>query len=523
MNCRKIRPNLAAYLDKEVPKPLEKVIEAHAHGCPECSRELAELREISRLLRKHKKLEPPETLRAGVLTRARGRMLDDIVWDAREMSPDFADFDEAAELAAIARGAAVPRPTGIAILFRQMLGSRSLRAAAVLAVLAGAVWLATNFRPVSTAASFKTAGNIDSPQGFLAEARQAARDLTTREINAMLRPGAKPNPKVQIISEIVSAVLGGSAEARADANFFIGQLGDVLAAAEETEIRFFAGFDFAFFGVLAARENRPFSAEDYFRRNDFHQARSLLQNKIGNQSGIGLLMSLFSMAEAEYRLERINEAAEILKKTETVTPQPDWAVRKRERFVRRLADARELRREFAAAAGQMDNARLIALAVKQLESEDYPAATVTLRNALEKSPGRSREDTINVEYAAAWAGKFVRPLEDSRADFVTVRKNAARLGLQALAEFQIAELYRREDDYPNAAEHYRHSAKTFEGFREGETIGPFVLFRLCHMLLGARELSDGKKRAEDVFRELTREHPVHPVTEYVGKMLARRE
>ena len=62
-NCRE---NLSAYLDGELPPGERLSLESHLTGCAECSRELAELKRVSAIVKKHVMEPEPLALKAAV-------------------------------------------------------------------------------------------------------------------------------------------------------------------------------------------------------------------------------------------------------------------------------------------------------------------------------------------------------------------------------------------------------------------------------------------------------------------------
>lgn len=66
MDHKFCRDNLSAYLDNELPQAEKAALESHLAECPECSKELSELRSLSLLIHKHAVEPVPAGLKAKV-------------------------------------------------------------------------------------------------------------------------------------------------------------------------------------------------------------------------------------------------------------------------------------------------------------------------------------------------------------------------------------------------------------------------------------------------------------------------
>ena len=68
------RENLSAYLDGELPPDEKLSLEGHLAACPECSRALGELKQVSAVFREHAMRPAPMSLKAAVFARPRERV-----------------------------------------------------------------------------------------------------------------------------------------------------------------------------------------------------------------------------------------------------------------------------------------------------------------------------------------------------------------------------------------------------------------------------------------------------------------
>ncbi len=75
MEHKTCRENLSAYLDGELPPGERLSLESHLTGCAECSRELAELKRVSAIVKKHLMEPEPLSLRAAVFAKKREPVL----------------------------------------------------------------------------------------------------------------------------------------------------------------------------------------------------------------------------------------------------------------------------------------------------------------------------------------------------------------------------------------------------------------------------------------------------------------
>ncbi|MEI7528233.1 MAG: anti-sigma factor [Elusimicrobiota bacterium] len=71
MEHKTCRENLSAYLDGELPPGERLALESHLTGCAECGRELAELRRVSVIVKKHLMEPEPLSLKAAVFAKKR--------------------------------------------------------------------------------------------------------------------------------------------------------------------------------------------------------------------------------------------------------------------------------------------------------------------------------------------------------------------------------------------------------------------------------------------------------------------
>ncbi|MCX5791527.1 MAG: zf-HC2 domain-containing protein [Elusimicrobia bacterium] len=71
MEHKTCRENLSAYLDGELPPGERLALESHLTGCAECGRELAELKRVSAIVKKHLMEPEPLSLRAAVFAKKR--------------------------------------------------------------------------------------------------------------------------------------------------------------------------------------------------------------------------------------------------------------------------------------------------------------------------------------------------------------------------------------------------------------------------------------------------------------------
>ena len=71
MNCRKLRPELQAYLDDQVDPQEKAAIDDHLENCPECRKRLEALNETADLLSSLPRLAAPAGITTMVMTRVR--------------------------------------------------------------------------------------------------------------------------------------------------------------------------------------------------------------------------------------------------------------------------------------------------------------------------------------------------------------------------------------------------------------------------------------------------------------------
>jgi len=75
MRCQQVRGYLSSYMDGVATPREASFVETHLHNCPDCTRELAELRKITALLSQAEELEVPE----GFIDELQMRLLRDKV------------------------------------------------------------------------------------------------------------------------------------------------------------------------------------------------------------------------------------------------------------------------------------------------------------------------------------------------------------------------------------------------------------------------------------------------------------
>jgi len=71
MECKGVREKLCAYLEGVVPSEESRIIEEHLNSCPECRRNLADLKKTGELVKDLADVEPPAWLTQKIMSRVR--------------------------------------------------------------------------------------------------------------------------------------------------------------------------------------------------------------------------------------------------------------------------------------------------------------------------------------------------------------------------------------------------------------------------------------------------------------------